>query len=341
MMTRPSNEMSTTTAEEAGQPRRRRAAWIAGAAILGLMAVGATPAFADSGTDADVIADAVVAVAPTDLAALPVQLSGEDLTASFLDGGEVATGVDATDGLTLVSADGSQATTFTLPGAAALDRASVSDDGSITYVGDEGAPSVNVLPAADAVRVSTVIGSEQQPDEFAYDFGAEATVENQADGGALVVVDAETDAEGAQTELIVATIAAPWAADAAGVPVETYYVADGGTLTQVVKHQDAGVVYPVVADPTFDSPNVIQGRVRFNRAETAAIAAGGWGGVVGSFSCGAMAPVCALATGTLAYQAGVAQNSKPKRCVQVTSTSPIIIPGIYWWVDTYAGGPCR
>lgn len=88
-------------------------------------------------------------------------------------------------------------------------------------------------------------------------------------------------------------------------------------------------------------PNIIQHRIRFNRAETATIAAGGWGGVVGSFTCGIMAPVCAVASGALAYNAGVAQNSNPKRCVQVTATNPGIIPGIIWWVDTYAGGPCR
>lgn len=342
MMTSATNDMkSTITADDAEQPKRRRAAWIAGAAILGLMASGATPALADSDKDADVVAEAVDAVAPTDLSALSVQQSGEELTASFLDGGEIATGVDAIDGLTFVSADGSQSTTVTLPGAAALDTAAVSEDGSITYVGDEDAPSVNILPAPDAVRVSTVISSAQQPDEFDYDFGSEATVEIQPDGGALVLVGTETESTASRTEQIVASIAAPWATDAAGVPIETYYVAEGGTLTQVVKHQDAGVAYPVVADPTFDSPNVVQVRVRFNRAETAAIAAGGWGGVVGSFSCGAMAAVCVLASGTLAYRAGVAQNSSPKRCVQVTASSPVIIPGIYWWVDNYSGGPCR
>lgn len=326
-----------------GAVHRRRfgSAWIASAAICGLMVAGTAPAFATSEPSPDSVADTVAAVAPVDLEAVPLDVSDGYLTAAPGEGGEIAAGVDATDGLTFTPAEGTRTTTVGLPGAATLGDAVVSDDGSITYSGDAATPSLNVLTAADAVRVSTVISSAEQGTEFVYDFGVDATVEIHADGSAIVDTDADEGSPEPQAELIVADIAAPWATDAAGAPVETYYVAEGGVMTQVVNHRKAAITYPVVADPTFDSPNVVQVRVRFNRAETASIAAGGWGGVIGSFSCGAMAAVCVLASGTLVYQAGIAQNSKPKRCVQITATSPVIIPGIYWWVDTYSGGRCR
>lgn len=308
---------------------------IASAAICALLMAGASPALASTEADPDAVAEAVASVAPTELEALPLAQSTDELTASLDEGGSVMASVNPTNGLAFSSAVGER-TTVTLPGAAALSEAAVSSDGSVTFAGDSAVPSVNVLAATDAVRISTVIASVGQTESFSYDFGAEATVELQDDGSAIVVKDGDDG-----IELIVADIAKPWATDASGSSVETHYVARGSVLTQVVEHQRAGIAYPVVADPTFDSPNAIQVRVRFNRAETASIAAGGWGGVVGSFKCGKMMPICALAAGAVTYQAGIAQNSKPKRCVQVTATSPIVIPGLYWWVDTYRGGPCR
>ncbi|MCK2035264.1 hypothetical protein KZC51_03865 [Microbacterium sp. SSW1-49] len=315
---------------------RKRAALIATATVFAMVFAGTVPANAASDSDPDAVAEAVAEAAPTDLEALPVEQFGDLLTASLDDGGTVATGVDAADGLTFSSADGSQVANVALPGGTELSQASVSEDGSITFAGDRSVPSVNVLASANAVRVATVIASAEQTEEFAYDFGHEATVEIREDGGALVVIPG---ADG--TEVIIADIDTPWATDASGAPVSTHYVAESGVLTQVVSHRAEGVTYPVVADPKFDSPNALQVRVRFTRAETGTIAAGGWGGAIGSFSCGAMMAVCALASGVLVYQAGVAQRSKPKRCVQVTATSPIVIPGLVWWVDTYSGGACR
>lgn len=311
------------------------------ATVLAVMAAGATPAFASSEADPEAVADAVEAVAPTDLSSLDLKTSGDQLNAQFPGGGTATVNVDASEGVTFVpdSAD-AQATTVALPGTAGLSDAVVSDDGSVTYPGDSQTPSVNVVVGEDAVRISTVIASATQTEEFDYDFGVGATVEIQDDGSALVLADAESTDVG-NVETILATVNVPWAADANGAPVQTHYVANGSILTQVVTHQGQNVTYPVVADPSFDQPNIFQSRVRFNRAETASIAAGGWGGVVGSFSCGVMAPVCVLASGVLAYQAGVAQNSSPKRCVQVTATNTYTPVNIVWWVDTYSGGPCR
>lgn len=190
------------------------------------------------------------------------------------------------------------------------------------------------------MRVSTVITSASQTERFDYDFGADASVEVQDDGSALVLAEADSTAS-QDVDVILAKVDAPWATDASGAPVDTSYVADGSVLTQVVRHQAAGVEYPVVADPTFDQPNILQSRVRFNRAETKTIAQYGLGSLGGA-ACGpVMALACIVAAGAVAYNAGLAENSNPKRCVQVTATNTFTPANIIWWVDTYAGGSCR
>ncbi len=271
---------------------------------------------------------------------LSYKKSGDEITIPPDDGGEIVAHVDPSRGLAFVPDAGERQTIVGLPGAESLDQAAIGGDGSIAFAGDSETLSVNVMVAEEATRISVVIASDDQPEEFTYDFGAAAIVELQEDGSALVFEADRSDPE-SNAEVSVASIAAPWAIDADGNSLDTHYEAEGGTLVQVVEHRSGEVAYPVVADPTIDKPSIFQYRVRFNRSETASIAAGGWGDVVGSVSCGVMAPVCAIATGTLTYQSGVAQNSKPKRCVQVTATQPLVVPGLVWWVDTYRGGPCR
>jgi hypothetical protein len=50
---------------------------------------------------------------------------------------------------------------------------------------------------------------------------------------------------------ILASVAKPWAKDANGLQIKTYFTTDGQTLTQHILHNVAGVVYPVTADPWF------------------------------------------------------------------------------------------
>ncbi len=65
--------------------------------------------------------------------------------------------------------------------------------------------------------------------------------------------------------IALATVAAPWAYDARGVPVPTNYRIEGTTIVQTVDHR--GVAYPVVADPKF-TWGWVTGTVYFTRAET-------------------------------------------------------------------------
>lgn len=108
---------------------------------------------------------------------------------------------------------------------------------------DAAAPSVKVMTATSAVPASTVIASAEQPEEYSYDFGTGTTVSLQRNGSALVTRPSGKP----NIELIVAIIVAPRATDAAGKAVETSYLASGSVLTQVVKHRDEDVTYPVVA----------------------------------------------------------------------------------------------
>lgn len=320
--------------------RNVRTPLISGVALLALVLSGTTPAFASSDADPDAVAEAVTATAPIALDALAVEQTGEQLKTSFAEGGQADISVDPVDGLSFSTATGEAGAALSLPGAAELSHAVVSNDGSVTYSGDSQVPSVNVLAAEDAVRISTVITAASQTETFDYSFGAGTTVEIQEDGSALVLADGET-ADGQEAELILATVDVPWAADASGAPVETHYVATGSVLTQVVKHNVPGVEYPVVADPSFDQPNILQYRVRFNRAETATIAQYGLASLGGAVCGPIMALPCILAAGAVAWNAGVAQNSNPKRCVQITATNTFTPANVVWWVDTYRGGPCK
>lgn len=306
-----------------------------------LVAGTVSPAVASVDTDADSVAESVISAAPKELHALPLDVSGEELASAPDAGGAIITPVDPVDGIVFESAQAEHATVVGLPGASQLGDAAVADDGSVTFAGDRSTPSVNVLVAEDAVRVSTVIASADQPERFAYDFGPDAVIELQDDGGALVLSAGDLTDSAEQLQAVLARIDAPWAVDAAGERVETRYEERDGTLVQIVEHRVAAVTYPVVADPSFDQPNIAQFRVRFNRAETKTIAQNGLASLGGAVCGVPMGLVCILAAGSIAWNAGVAENSKPKRCVQVTGTNTFSAASVVWWVDTYRGGPCK
>lgn len=320
------------------------------AAILGSSSLAAVPAAsADTGADGtdlttEEITALVAEVEPAPITATQTSESSGQIVAT-LDGDGTATIAAAPDdGVSVRSSDGEETMSVSLPGAGHLDDATVGEDGSVTYLGDANTPSINVIAGEEKIRASTIISDASQTERFEYDFGGGVTVEIQHDGSAIAYTTEEvTDPDTGVTtsiEKIVADVATPWARDADGIDVPTRYEASGSTLVQVVEHRSGNYTYPIVADPTFDRPNFFQYRVRFNRAETATIASGG-AGLIASIGCGAMAPVCVIAGGTIWWNASVAQKSSPKRCVQVTATQPYVVPGLVWWVDTYRGGPCR
>lgn len=153
---------------------------------------------------------------------------------------------------------------FTLPGAPAQGKSVA--PGVVAYPGSNGfANAVQALPGGTK-RLLTVITSPAAPQQFTYKaqapFGGSIQL---ADNGGAVVLD-----HAGQPTVI---IAKPWAVDAKGQQVTTYYTTDGSSLTQVVKHGQ-GTIYPVVADPTTTS-TFWEDTIWYSKEEVRAIGNGG------------------------------------------------------------------
>ncbi|HTE22524.1 MAG TPA: hypothetical protein VK674_05795 [Candidatus Limnocylindria bacterium] len=148
---------------------------------------------------------------------------------------------DADRGVTF-GTEGQNKLSIELPGADSAALAKQAAPGVVTY--DSGNGSANAIqPTEDGgLRMLTVIDNPNAPTEYDY----KVTVPNggrimlAVDGGAVVV--------GANKKVMF-TIDKPWAKDAKGNAIQTYFTADGKTLTQHVKHNVPGVVYPIIADP--------------------------------------------------------------------------------------------
>ena len=95
-----------------------------------------------------------------------------------------------------------------------------------------------------SVRMTTIIDNPDAPTEYEYKVELEqgGKIEVQSDGSAIVYNNKQE---------LISIIAKPWAKDAEGKEVKTWFATDGLTLIQHVDHNVAGIVYPVVADPVW------------------------------------------------------------------------------------------
>jgi len=153
--------------------------------------------------------------------------------------------------------------------------------GSVTAVHADGDTADEV-----ASLVTTVVADDSQADTFTYPVGGDVTPVLNPDGSVSVLkpfsaTDPETGEE-VTGAIVVAEVAVPWALDAEGKEVATYFEVTDEAIIQVVERGDAGVVFPVVA-----------------------------------------------------------QNSSPKRCLQMTITNTIVTAPIPWFSTYPAGGYCR
>ncbi|MER7523506.1 hypothetical protein [Microbacterium oxydans] len=252
---------------------------------------------------------------------------------------------EASEGVVVQADDG---TTFTVstPVGVPTGAGATAADGSTVYRGEQGGPDVTVTPVQDGVRISTVLWDESAPASFGYPLPEGVDAELQPDGGVMLTRAVEGSARVAE---VIGEVEPAWAVDADGVAVPTAYVIADGMLTQEVDTTDAA--FPVVADPTWGFMSAIQIRVRWNRAETATIAGGGWGSagmaaicgpaghaVAGPAGAAAFAAGCFATSAPAIYTAGVAQNSKPKRCLEGFLT---YVPGVSLIVPWYGTYSCR
>ncbi|OGY85332.1 MAG: hypothetical protein A3F54_02880 [Candidatus Kerfeldbacteria bacterium RIFCSPHIGHO2_12_FULL_48_17] len=131
-----------------------------------------------------------------------------------------------------------------LPNADEAKDASTVAPGVVAYAASNG--SANAVQADDsgAVRMLTIIDNADAPTEYPYTVTVPdgGRVELTFEGGALIV-----DGEGQA----IAVVETPWAKDAAGKELRTWFTTDGQVLMQHIEHTVEGVVYPVTADPRF------------------------------------------------------------------------------------------
>ncbi|HSE60977.1 MAG TPA: hypothetical protein VLA88_01625 [Candidatus Saccharimonadales bacterium] len=148
---------------------------------------------------------------------------------------------DPTKGIKLT--DGGQTITIGLPNASQGGKGAKNNKGVVAYSGRDG--SANAVVPADngGVQFLTTIESKKAPTKYDYP----VTLPR---GGKIVLLDGGAGAivYDAQNQPLVA-VAAPWAKDANGKDVKTYFTTNGKKLTQHVAHKAQGVAYPLVADP--------------------------------------------------------------------------------------------
>jgi hypothetical protein len=225
------------------------------------LAAGPDNAAVESAETASRGAEAAVGPAESDDVAFGEAPSSAGAIVADAGGASVASPIEAEDPIVLESGDEAFDIGITLPASASVGDAEVVD-GDTVYVDERAETSFVVDARADGARIMSVLTSPRAPREFTYDLHLPEGTQllERADGS----VDVAVVWEG--VEVIVGTVAAPWAVDAQGNSVPTHYEVAGDTLTQHVS-VTSGTQFPVIADPTYSWKwwGVV---VRFNRSET-------------------------------------------------------------------------
>lgn len=186
---------------------------------------------------------------------------------------------NANEGVTLSSPNG-PTIEISLPNSSQAAGAQQVSNGTVAYPSSDG--SANAVQATNdgGVRMLTVIDNSNASTKYDYKIAVPSggTIKVTTDGGAVVLDNAKQ---------VIAVVEKPWAKDANGALVQTYFTTNGQTLTQVIKHDTHGVAYPVTADPRF-SWGWSGVTVYFNRSETAFIGRAG-GTALGALGLGGLA----------------------------------------------------
>ncbi len=144
------------------------------------------------------------------------------------------------------------ALTVGLPNSAHTAAGVVTQGGAMTYSSADNTTDT-VTPTAHGIQFLKVLDNASAPKAFSYPIsipvgGRLALATNGPDGQNRSKVAALIfNAKGA----VISTVALPWAHDATGKPLATYFTVKGTVLTQHVTFQSSAVTYPVVADPYF------------------------------------------------------------------------------------------
>ncbi|MBX9243290.1 hypothetical protein ICW40_00510 [Actinotalea ferrariae] len=270
----------------------------------------------------DGVAELIADVAPDQGDVLVgVQNAAGDTTAR-IGAITVAVPADPTEPVTL-SSTGAAALEVSFPAEVDVSAADIAGDGTLVYAGDDATAAAQILDDG-SVRLQTVTESAKGPHEFTYSFGDSITPTRSVDGATIELLAGGSP---------LGQVAPAWAVDANGNAVATSYEIRGNTLVQVIV-PNADTTYPVVADPKVSFGLGIY--YHYNRAETATIAGYGIGGataagaVCATFGGAIGLAVCGSYIAAIIHQAGIAQNSSPKKCLVVRQVTPtLLVPYTY------------
>lgn len=196
--------------------------------------------------------------------------SSEELTAETLELASVSEGIDTSLNVNLtvsgndivaseetgnirISNNGGQATVESDSGSLVIEGSAGHtldvDSLKIATVDAAGSSSVDyavTVSNTGNIRVHSIIGNKNAPEKYSYSFpGVDSIVIDAETGAAFLFAYIEGEPK------LVGGIDAPWARDANGVEVPTYFEAQGNVLTQVVAHKSGNFTYPITADPSW------------------------------------------------------------------------------------------
>lgn len=132
----------------------------------------------------------------------------------------------------------------------------LANDGSVVFTGKHF--SQTVITTTEGVRINSVLENDSSPERIEHDLtlpnGSRlVTVEElrelrsdtipSSEDGKLFIIDENND--------VLVAVSAPWAFDASGHPVETFYSVEDSKLVQTILHNKKSYDYPIVADPLF------------------------------------------------------------------------------------------
>lgn len=192
-----------------------------------LTALGTTSAMADTATDS------------SDSATTAAQIS-DAVAATGTETADDNADIDisATDGTGVVNTPDGQLTMST---PSSGDGQTAPDGLTTVYDGSADDTSVALQPTDTGLRAAIAIDSASAPEDYSFQIGGDVASLVLNDDGSVTALSADGTP--------IAQAPTPWAMDADGNTVPTYYEVDGTTLTQVVEHQEGEYSYGIVADP--------------------------------------------------------------------------------------------
>lgn len=192
-----------------------------------------------------------VKISPTDIARALVNLETNvpGLLAKATHNPNVLVPNDPLQGVKLWNAEG-QEIRVVIPNTSESAQKAVLAGGTSVYP-SRGMSASATIERADGIQLLAYISGPQAPTSYTYKFVFSGTQRLDIREGVVVVRDAS-----GISEFVIGT---PWAVDAKGKRVSTFYEIRGSSLIQTVDHQsDPSISYPVIVDPPLSAGNVAQ-----------------------------------------------------------------------------------